>query len=148
LLEIYFCLEKNYPGLKAGFNPSIVVYLIAVKKIDFGRDMMALVLNRNLTKEQQLQFYVSTSYMGASNGKQVMGLATAAKTYFYKPLFELSDDEFIALVAMLKAPNYFHPEQGAKHLESRTSRIKKILAGTCKPDGWFDTEYEHCENGS
>src|SRR5690606_37043057 len=98
--------------------------------------------------ELQLQFYVSSSYMGAYKGRQIIGLPTAAETYFSKSLAELSDDEFIALVAMLKAPNYFHPEKGAKHLENRIYNIKKILAGTCKPDGWFDTRYTHCANSA
>lgn len=143
-----FLFREKLPGVKGRLQSFYRGVFNCCKKIDVGRDMMALVLNRNLKKQLQLQFYVSTSYMGASNGKQVIGLPAAAKTYFNKPLSELSDDEFIALVAMLKAPNYFHPEKGAKHLESRISRIKKILAGTCKPDGWFDTEYERCENGA
>lgn len=42
----------------------------------------------------------------------------------------------------------FYPEKGARFLEGRISRIKKIIAGICKPDGWFDIEYEHCANKS
>lgn len=143
-----FLFRKKLPGVKGRLQSFYRGVFNCCKKIDVGRDMMALALNRNLTKELQLQFYASTSYVGASNGKQVIGLPAAAKTYFNKQLSKLSDDEFIALVAMLKAPNYFHPEKEAKHLERRISRIKKVLADTCKPDGWFDTEYERCEDGA
>jgi membrane peptidoglycan carboxypeptidase len=110
--------------------------------------MMAFILNQNMTKDLQLQLYISSSYMGAYDGRQIIGLPAAAKAYFNKPIADLSDDEFIVLVAMLKAPNYFHPEKGAKHLEGRIYKIKKILAGTCKPDGWFDTKYTHCANSA
>ncbi|GGW73523.1 transglycosylase domain-containing protein [Alishewanella tabrizica] len=143
-----FLFRVKLPGIKGSFQSFYRGVFNCCKKIDLGRDMMALILNKNLTKELQLQLYVSSSYMGSYDGRQIRGLPAAAETYFNKPLAELSDDEFIALVAMLKAPNYFHPEKGAKHLESRIYKIKKILAGTCKPDGWFDTEYKHCTSGA
>lgn len=143
-----FLFRVKLPGVKGRFQSFYRGVFNCCKKIDLGRDMMALILNKSLAKELQLQLYISSSYMGAYDGKQIIGLPAAAKAYFNKSLVELSDDEFIALVAMLKAPNYFHPEKGAKRLESRIYKIKKILDGTCKPDGWFDTKYMHCANSA
>ncbi len=143
-----FLFRVKLPGAKGRLQSFYRGVFNCCKKIDLGRDMMALILNRNLTKELQLQLYVSSSYMGAYDSRQIIGLPAAAKSYFNKPLAELSDDEFIALVAMLKAPNYFHPEKGTKRLERRVYKIRKILDGTCKPDGWFDTKYMHCANSA
>jgi membrane carboxypeptidase/penicillin-binding protein len=64
--------------------------------------------------------------------------------YFDKPLSGLSETEFIQLVAMLKAPSYYHPVNGATQLQDRALKISRILSGECEPDGWFDTSYEHC----
>ena len=142
-----FLYRVEMPGMRGWFQSFYRSVFDCCKKIDMGRDMMALVLNRSLSKELQLQFYLSTSYMGSLGGKQIVGLPAAANAYFNKPLAELSDDEFIALVAMIKAPSYFHPEKGAARLVERVNKIKQILIGACEPDGWFDTQYKHCEGG-
>lgn len=75
---------------------------------------MALVLHKHLSKEKQLQLYISTVYMGQNNGKGVIGLSEAASAYFNKNFSDLSKEEFIILVAMLDAPNYYHPIKGAE----------------------------------
>lgn len=143
-----FLFNKKLKGIKGSFQSFYREVFNCCKKIDLGRDVMALVLNQNLTKEQQLTLYVSNSYMGGSNGKEIIGLPAAANEYFNKTISELTDHEFTVLVAMLKAPNYFHPHKGVNNLKDRVDKIKKIIAGTCKPDGWFDTKYEHCKTSS
>jgi membrane peptidoglycan carboxypeptidase len=107
---------------------------------------MALVLDRHLSKDQQLQLYVSTVYLGRHDRKAVFGLVDAANVYFYKNPSDLSTEEFVTLVAMIKSPNLHHPVSGAERLELRVSRITSVLAGTCEPSGWFDTEYVHCKS--
>lgn len=139
-----FLFGEKLSGVEGSFQSFYRGVFKCCKRVDLGRDIMALVLNQNLSKEQQLQLFVSESYMGGYKGKQIKGFSGAASSYFYKPLSDLTDDEFITLVAMLKAPNYYHPTKGAKHLQARVASIKKILAGTCKPSGWLDTEYKYC----
>ena len=77
------------------------------RKFDLGRDVMAFVLNAKLPKRNQLALYVADVYMGSHDGKQIIGLPMAAATYLGKPLDEASEPEFIALVAMIKAPNQY-----------------------------------------
>ena len=139
-----FLLGDQLPGIKGGFQSFYRGVFKCCKKVDFGRDVMALVLHHNLSKDQQLKLFVSSIYMGGNKGAQLRGMPAAANSYFGKPLSNLSHAEFISLVAMLKSPNYFHPLQGAEQLKIRVHRIEKILAGVCKPRGWFDTSYEHC----
>ena len=142
-----FLSGKKLGGVKGGFQSFYSAVFACCKKIDFGRDVMALVLNKHLSKENQLHLFVSTVYMGQHNRTGVVGLPAAANAYFNKAISELSKEEFIMLVAMLNAPNYYHPINGVQQLNSRISKIKSILSGACKPTGWFDTEYKQC-NGN
>jgi len=114
------------------------------KRIDFGRDTMALVLDARLPKERQLAMYVQSVYMGRHDGQQVRGLGQAAQAYFNKPLAQLSNAEIAGLVAMIKAPNAYHPVREPAAYALRLARVQAVLDGRCRPTGWFDTDYAHC----
>lgn len=114
------------------------------KRIDLGRDVMTLVLDFRMSKRDQLARYVATVYMGTHEGQQVSGLALAARSYLGKPLEATSEAEFVKLVAMIKAPNQYHPTRGPEALAQRVARIEALLAGRCTPSGWFDTEFKDC----
>lgn len=114
------------------------------KRIDLGRDVMALAVNAKLSKEQQLALYAGSVYMGRHDGAQVQGLPDAALHYAGKPLAQLSDQEFIGLVAMIKAPNQYHPSRAPAEHARRASRIAALVAGRCRPDGWLDTSFDNC----
>ena len=114
------------------------------KKADLGRDAMALVLDAHASKERQLAIYAATVHMGRHEGRQVRGLAAAAQAYLGKPLAAVNDDEMAGLVAMIKAPNEYHPLRHPDAYRLRLARVRAILAGRCRPDGWLDTSYAHC----
>jgi len=114
------------------------------KRIDLGRDVMTLVLDARMSKRDQLARYVATVYMGTQDGRQVQGLEQAARSYLGKPLAATTDVEFVRLVAMIKAPNRYHPVRAPSALAQRSARIAALLAGRCAPSGWFDTEFEDC----
>jgi membrane peptidoglycan carboxypeptidase len=114
------------------------------KKVDLGRDVMAVVLNARLSKEQQLAAYVSSVYMGRKGLRQLRGLPQAARSYLGKRLDETTDEEFIGLVAMIKGPNQFHPTREPLAYATRVARVHALVAGSCRPAGWFDTSLAHC----
>lgn len=114
------------------------------KRADLGRDVMALVLDARLPKERQLAVYVSQVYMGRNAGSQLRGLPQAAQSYLGKNLADTTDDEFIGLVAMIKAPNGFHPARNRAAYEQRVARVRALVAGDCRPGGWFDTALDAC----
>ncbi len=118
------------------------------RKIDFGRDVMAVVLDARLSKHEQLALYVSQVYMGTHEGRQIRGLAQAAESYLGKPLDSTTVDEFTGLVAMIKAPNAFHPLKHPGAYDARVARVRALVAGSCRPGGWFDTMLEHCSPGA
>jgi len=116
------------------------------RKVDLGRDIMALVLDAHVSKQRQLAIYTATVYMGRHEGRQVRGLDAAARAYFGKPLTALDVDELVGLVGMIKAPNEFHPQRNPEAYQLRLKRVRAVLDGRCNPDGWLDTDYAHCKD--
>lgn len=114
------------------------------KKIDLSRNLMAIILNQYLSKNEQLNFFVANVSLGSHNGVQIRGLAQASTIYFTKPLSDISKQEMIALIAMMKAPSHYHPFKNPAALKRRIGRITRLLAGDCFPTGWFDTTYGNC----
>jgi membrane carboxypeptidase/penicillin-binding protein len=140
-----FLYDAHFDGIKGTIQSIYRRVFECCKKVDIGRDVMALVLNAHLSKERQLSAYVARVYMGTTDGAQVRGLQQAATTYIGKPLDRLTDPEFARLVAMIKAPNYFHPVKNRPAYDLRVARVNAILSGKCVPSGWFDTAFAHCK---
>lgn len=129
------------PGMLQAFYRGVFA---CCKRIDLGRDVMALVLDARMSKPEQLARYTATVYMGTHQGRQLTGLAQAARSYLGKPLEATTDEEFIRLVAMIKAPNHYHPSRNPAALAGRAGRIQALLLGRCAPDEWFDTDFKDC----
>lgn len=142
--DLYFS-HRQFSGLSGLLQHSYNGVFNCCKKFDLGRDVIALVLDAKLSKRDQLALYVSDLYMGTHDGAPVIGLPAAASAYAGKPLDELSEPEFIGLVAMIKAPNLYHPEREPARHAQRVARIQALLDGKCRPDGWFDTTYDSCQ---
>jgi monofunctional glycosyltransferase len=87
------------------------------------------VVSPNISKNTQLAAFISTAYFGNKNGKPVIGFEQGALAWFSKSLSELSDDEYLALIAMLPAPNILLPDSAAS--KERLRRIKRVLNGEC-----------------
>lgn len=64
---------------------------------------------------------------------QVKGLEQASPSYLGKPLARISDQEFAGLVAMIEAPNYFHPIGNRAAYAARLVRVQSVVAGRCTP---------------
>ena len=96
------------------------------------------------TKEEILTATLATASFGRRDGTAVIGFAEAAKVWFGRDLAALTDDEYIALVAMLIGPNGLDPVDHADALAERVGRIKRLLAGACRPTGWSDAALDGC----
>lgn len=116
----------------------------SAKKIDLGRDVMAVALSKKVSKEKILQVFIDRVYMGSIENEAIYGLSQAANKYFKKSISELSRDEFVKLISMLKSPDSFHPIKNPEALMERSNKILKLLSGSCTPQGLFDTDYSLC----
>jgi len=111
-------------------------------------ELMALTrfaLYPKVSKERTLQAVLASAYLGTSKGRAVTGFADGARTWFGKPLAELSDDEFLNLEAMLVAPDGLKPGRDDAGRAERVSRIKRLLAGRCRPSGLRDVMLDGCK---
>ena len=141
-----FLFGHELTGVKGALQRFYQGVFRCCKKVDIGRDVMALVLDAKLAKQRQLDLYRAQVYMGTYRGVQVQGLEQASSLYFGHSLVQLDEAGFISLVAMIKAPNQFHPITQPRAFALRRQRVAQIVAGACRPTGWFDTSYETCKS--
>jgi membrane peptidoglycan carboxypeptidase len=92
-----------------------------------------------VSKDEQLRLFLNIAYFGHENGRAVHGFPDASRTYFGKEFCDLTDDEFLTLVAMIIGPNAYKPHTAA-NLE-RVERIRRYLSGGYTPEGLLDVEY-------
>ena len=103
-------------------------------------------LDAQVSKNNQLGLFLNICYLGNENGREVHGLADAAKTYFGKEFKDLTDNEFLSLVAMLISPNSLKP--GTPANRTRVERIHRVLAGELKPASLLDVDYTGRTHGT
>jgi membrane carboxypeptidase/penicillin-binding protein len=112
--------------------------------VDFAPDVMALVVDRRLGKTRQIELFLQHVYMGRHGKRQLYGLPDASRAYYHKEPRQLSYRELVTLVAMIVAPNQFHPVRNPTELAERTRRIERLLRGGCQPRGMRDVYYPDC----
>ena len=95
-------------------------------------------------KERTLKAYLASAYFGRRNGQAVIGMGPAARAWFGKPLASLSDDEYLALVAMGPSPRTLDPVAHSAANVERVARIKRLLANQCRPTGLRDVMLKGC----
>ncbi|MFP3943673.1 MAG: transglycosylase domain-containing protein [Alphaproteobacteria bacterium] len=98
-------------------------------------------------KDTQLELFLNTTYLGSVEGRDIRGFAGAAQAYFAKFFSELSDEEFLALAAMLPAPNRFHPVRNGNLHARQMDRIRNLVAGRCEKQGLRDAYFAACDPG-
>ncbi len=81
-----FYKGKKLSGVGGLFQTVYSSVFNCCKRIDFGRDLMAIVLNAKIEKSVQLQIYLKTVYMGDFRGRQYIGFSDASLTYYGKPI--------------------------------------------------------------
>ena len=139
-----FLGHRDASGAKGAMQSFYRSVFQCCRKVDFGRDVMSLVLDSRTSQRQPRAMYVHGTYFGSLNGTAVIGFGAAAKAYYGKDPARLTDQEFYGLMAMPLAPNRYHPLRNAGLHAERAKRIAALVAGTCEPNGWLDLTYEDC----
>jgi hypothetical protein len=139
-----FLRKGDLDGLEGAMQGFYRGVFNCCKRLDIGRDVMALVLDSKTTKQQQLDLYVSGAYFGSLDGKAVVGFEAAALAYFGKEPSRLTDSEFYSILAMPIAPNHYHPVRNPEVHAERAKRIAAVATGKCEANGWLDLTYEDC----
>ena len=118
------------------FNPGLEkIELLALTKF-------ALV--SVIPKHEILRAVIATEYFGNDAQGEINGFAEGARRWFGRELNQLSDAQFIALVAMLPAPNALDPARHSQENAERVRQIERLLSGKCVPTGLADVVLQGC----
>ena len=85
--------------------------------------MLSVWLERDFTKGELLEMYLSRVYFGSG----AWGLEAASQTYFDKPAKELTLAEAAMMAGLLKAPSAYNPAQHPERAAKRTATILSML---------------------
>lgn len=96
------------------------------------------VLHTHLSKEEQLLVFIN--HVWFDDG--IRGFRNAANHFYQKNVDELTEDEFISLVAMPVNPRRFNIFSNSENNKIRSRLISAMLQGKYQPKGLFDIYYD------
>jgi membrane peptidoglycan carboxypeptidase len=99
-------------------------------------------LDPQVSKDDQLTLFINL--MGFGN--DVYGLQDASQYYYNKDVSQLSEDEYISLVACIIAPASYNPKDNPEANKERSNRIKDLLSGNYTPKDAWDIYYGEEKN--
>ena len=97
------------------------------------------------SKDEILRAMLANAYLSHDTQGDVIGFGQGAHRWFGHDLNQLSTDQYLALVAMLPAPNALDPGRHASANAERVARIKRLLAHQCTPKSEGDVMLEGCK---
>ncbi len=87
---------------------------------------LAMQIEREYSKEEILEFYLNTVYFGAG----AYGVEAASRTYFGKPVGDITLGEAALLAGLIKAPSTYDPYTDAEAAVARRSLVIDALIDT------------------
>lgn len=104
----------------------------------------AMGLESRLTKHQILALYLDTVWMGIGPHGPMAGFFDASQQIYSRPPAELSEHEFLSLIAVPIAPRKFSLVKRSPELDERIARIEKLVRKQCEPNGLRDVWLKGC----
>lgn len=108
----------------------------------------AMSLERVLTKEQILALWLDTLEMGRGARGWITGFEAASLEVFDAPPIDISDDDFLTLVAVMISPARLSMNLEDDATAERVARIKRLIADECEPLDHSDVWLEGCAQAS
>lgn len=93
-------------------------------------------------KDTILKLFINEAYLGQEDGKPLKGFEDASLFYFGKRFKQLSWEEYLSLIAMIRAPYHFHYKNKPEQNQERVARIKTVLSGAYVPKDNSDLFYD------
>src|SRR5690606_15972796 len=90
--------------------------------------LVAMELERQLTKAQILELYLNQIYLGAG----AYGVEAAARRYFQKPAAQLDPGQAAMIAGLIPAPSTYNPERSP---DRAAQRRREVLQGMVEA-GW------------
>ncbi|MFY9358021.1 MAG: transglycosylase domain-containing protein [Defluviitoga tunisiensis] len=93
--------------------------------------MLAFFLERSYTKEEILEAYLNSVYLG----NDISGIGAAAQRYFGKDVQDLSTEEILVLVGIINGPEIYNPYKYPDRAKSQAEILLYSL-----PDNFFSLQ--------
>lgn len=104
----------------------------------------ALGLETVLTKDEIFTLALNTMHMGRSPTGWIEGFHRASKLHYRQVAADISDEEFIALVAVMIEPSELRLDVPSAKRNERIKRIERLIVGECAPNDHDDIWLEGC----
>ncbi len=85
--------------------------------------LLAFKIEKNLSKDQILALYLNQNYMG----NRAYGVSAAARTYYGKPLSELTLPQLAMLAGLYKAPSKYNPVANPERARARRNYVLRRM---------------------
>ena len=105
-------------------------------------------LNARASKTEILNTFLNVASFGRDANGPVIGFAEGARRWYGRELSQLTDRQYLGLVAMLMAPNALDPVRHPAANAERAARIQRLVHGACAPSGLRDVELTGCAIGA
>ena len=79
-------------------------------------------------KDTQLKLFINEVYLGQHGARPIKGFEEASQYYFKKSFKDISWDEYLAMISMIRAPFSYHYHKKTAKNQERVKDIKKMLA--------------------
>jgi penicillin-binding protein 1A len=86
--------------------------------------LLSFKIESNLSKDQILQLYINQIYLG----QRAYGFASAAQTYFGKPIKDITIAEAAMLAGLPKAPSAYNPVANPKRAKLRQQYVLRRMS--------------------
>lgn len=93
----------------------------------YAEGMLALALERRLSKQEIFALYCSEVYLGHRGAVAARGVQQAAQLYFGKELKQLSLAEAATLAGMIQSPTRFSPVRHAEETRERRNQVLQAM---------------------
>ncbi|MFK7993284.1 MAG: transglycosylase domain-containing protein [Granulosicoccus sp.] len=101
-------------------------------------------MERHLSKDQILALFLDTGSLEPGPDGWMTGFFKASVEVYGALPAEVSDEQFVNLIAALIAPSKLTIFPTNQALKQRSRRIEKHLNGNCAPIGNSDVWFEQC----
>jgi penicillin-binding protein 1A len=128
--------RTGHPQGASTITQQVVKNLLVGDDVSYERKMREIVLTarleRVLSKDEILELYLNTIYLGRS----AWGVEMAARSYFGKSAKDLTLAEGAMLAGLPKGPSYFSPDRYPERMQER----RAYVLGRMQEDGVISAE--------
>ena len=131
--------EPGRPQGGSTITQQVVKNLLVGEDVTYERKIREMIvasrLENTLTKNQILELYLNSAYLGRAS----WGIEMAAHSYFGKSAKDLTLGEGAMLAGLLKGPNYYNPD---RHPDRAKDRLTYVLE-RMQEDGVISAEQKN-----